>query len=165
MSLRDQLLKSGLVDKKQAKKAERSAKKKQHQVRKGKAAEADELKRDIEKQRLEQKQRDLQLNREREQMRVEREKAFQASDIVLSNDQRDRSRQADQSYFFIADKRYVRNIEVTELQAELLARGKLAIATAGDDEYYLIDDHSCLRVMDLKPDFIVCWHREESISA
>lgn len=172
MSLRDQLLKSGLANKKQVKKAENAAKKKQHHNQKGKKAKKsdqppandDELKQEIERQRQAQKERDRQLNLQREQERREREKASQAGELIVSRDCRDR--RADTSpYYFVTPQKTIHAIEVTEKQQEKLAAGKMGIATLQDEDYYLLSAEDCTRVQALKADFIVCWHREPEPSS
>lgn len=162
MSLRDQFLKSGLVTKQQAKKAARKSKKKQHDQIKGKEISEEDirLQKEIERKRKEQRERDQKLNQERERARLEHEKAVQASEIIMTHDLSEPARIADERYYFVFERRFIRSIEVTEPQLNQLANGKLAIATTGDEQFYLINADDCLKVLNLKPEFIICWHQE-----
>jgi uncharacterized protein YaiL (DUF2058 family) len=164
MNLRDQLLKAGLASKKQAKQAETSARlerrKNLKEERETGLSKEDEIKQLVKKEQEERKERDRELNLELEKQRREQEKFYQAQEIVISNDERDRH--ADLTYRFVVDNVFIRSILVTPLQLRKLAEGELGIARLAKDEdhekFYLLAKEDCLRVKNLTPDMIICLH-------
>src|SRR5688572_10216632 len=92
MSLRDQLLKSGLASKQQAKKAERESKKRQHQDLQAKkdalpdTSVQDELAKEISRKLEEQRQADRERNQQLEHERQQKEAHARAVDLMVHND-------------------------------------------------------------------------------
>lgn len=166
MSLRDQFLKAGLVSKKQAKQAEAQAKLKEHHAKKSKvvadevAAQRDEELKQIEQQRLEKQQKDLELNMVREQQRIERENFLRCLQLMKSNAVNES--RANEVYYFLEYDRFVRKVMVTTWQREMLARGKMAIARLSEhvDEFVILPYTTAQTVMSLHPGFIVTLHSE-----
>ena len=156
MSLRDQLLKQGLASKQQAKKAAKAAKKKQHQTQKAqrKADEPlpkDEVLEKIAKDREEQKNRDIQLNKEN----LDQSNLLQAVNIVYYQGEPVRESSSIAYYFKKADGSLDR-VYVDGRQRKLLSEGELGIMTLLDDRYYLFSKAQCLQVKSIRPDFVVC---------
>ena len=161
MSLRDQLQKAGLASKKDAKKAANAVRverrKTLQEERQGIASE-DEVSAKIKEELQERKERDKLLNQQQEQQRREQEKVYQAREIVLTHDLRDRYGNLD--YRFVVNAVYIRAIKVTMLQLRKLAEGELGIvALGGENEgYYLLTAADCHKVEALHPGLIVCLH-------
>ena len=159
MNLRDQLLKSGLANKEQARKAQRELAKAQHQkaitIRNKKSDEALTAAEQL---------RDAQKKADRlyeARLREEREKKeFEARirDIIKRGEIRDPK--ADRSYYFLREESRIARITVNEIQAMQLAAGQLAIAfLEGEDRYVLISKLNADKVERYYPNCIVCLHR------
>lgn len=166
MSLRDQFLKAGLVSKKQAKQAETQAKQKEHNAKKNKlvaqelASEREEELKEIEQQKLEKQQNDLELNRIRENQRIERENFLRCLQLLKSNAVNEL--RANEVYFFLEAGRFVRKVWVTSWQREMLARGKMAIGRPHQhvDEFLIIPYTVAQTVLSLHPGLIITLHSE-----
>ena len=119
MSLRDQLLKAGLVSSEQAKKAENDAKKKRHQGKKDRRQGAEQAAKKAERERQQKaeleakRERDRTLNREREAVKRRRENAARIRQLIKEH--RANDPQAEIPYNFKAGK-VVRRVRVTEPQ-------------------------------------------------
>ena len=150
-SLRDQLLKKGVVTKKQAKKARIEAR-----LDKKKGVDnSSEIQEKINKQKAEEKKRTQELNKKIEAARKERESLARAVDIAHS--QNTIERDAHIPYYFAIDDR-IKFINVTNQQRELLARGYAAIVHFGGDCYSLIVSDPMQKVLELNPALVVCKH-------
>lgn len=168
MSLRDQLLKSGLVSKDQVKKVETDKRKHGHKAKKDKATgqaeaerQAQEARRRQEEQER-QRERDRQLNEERERQRRQREAAARVQQLVDSNRLNDRK--ADVAYHFTLDGRFVKRVWVTPQQQKLLALGRMGIARNPDNEFDfpLVNRDVALRLMEADPEAVVLLHEESA---
>ncbi|MBF0441473.1 MAG: DUF2058 family protein [Oligoflexales bacterium] len=166
MNLRDQLLKAGLVSKKQAKKAENTARVENR--KKTKAMKNIDSPEELESEAIkkykaeieERKIKDKELNAQIERERKEREKVYRAKEIIIMRDQRD-SWNADIVYRFVVDGDQIHSIVVTESQQQQLAEGTMGIAriiTKNDEEYYLLSLDDCRLVNSLKEGLVVCLH-------
>lgn len=166
MSLRDQLLKAGLANKQQAKKAARAAKKMQHKKLKAKADDPsaaqddDDLSKEIQAKLSAQKERDKKLNEEIERQRREREKVFRAGDLIVSRDLIESSSYS-QPYYFLVNEKYIHSIQVSDYQQAHLENGRMGIASPNDGRYYLLSLDDCLEVMKLAPEYVLCLHPAE----
>jgi uncharacterized protein YaiL (DUF2058 family) len=158
MSLRDQLLKSGLADKNKAKKAEKEAKKRQHQKLQAPDASTDEISKEIAERNRRQQEADRERNRLREEEKRKREAIHRAMDIMVSGDLRETS--ADIPYYFIHQENRISEILVTELQQNQLAEGSLAIVSFDPEfRYFLVDASNADKIRSCAPHFILCWHQ------
>ena len=164
MSLRDQLQKAGLASKKDAKKAAnavRSERRKTLQDERQGIAKEDEVAQKIKEEIEERKERDKQLNQQIEQQRREQEKVYQAREIVLTHDVKDRY--ANLVYRFAIDGFHIRAIMVTHLQLRKLAEGEMGIASPDrniDGEFYLLTAANCRKVEALHPGLVLCLHEQ-----
>ncbi|MEN9528571.1 MAG: hypothetical protein RI932_444 [Pseudomonadota bacterium] len=164
MSLRDQLLKAGLVSKKQAKQADTQAKLQAHQAKKNKTvaeeleAQRQEELRHIENERLAKQKADLELNIQREQKRIERENLLRCMQLMRSNAVNQRN--APELYYFLEAGRFVRRVNVSAWQREMLARGQMAIGRIYDhvDEFVILPYHVAQTVLELHPSMILTLH-------
>lgn len=167
MSLRDQLLKAGLADKKQAKKAAKAAKKKQHDKLKNSSEptkspiQKDDISADIEQKQLERKLKDQELNKRIIEERESKEHLYRASEIIVSRDLMD-SRPTHTPYYFIKQENLIKHIYASDLQQSKLAAGEYGIATTGPDSYYLLRRADCEIVKQIHSKFIACLHDPES---
>jgi uncharacterized protein YaiL (DUF2058 family) len=129
-SLRDQLLKAGLVSETQVKHAEKASKKdgrktRHEQKRTGQRPKSSVAER-IEQVQAEKVARDRRLNREQEIVRAKKAARAQVSDLVKRhrlNDPR-----AEVRYYFQRGN-HIKQLDVTQEQREGLVTGRLAIIT------------------------------------
>jgi uncharacterized protein YaiL (DUF2058 family) len=157
MSLRDQLLKSGLADKNKAKKAEKEAKKRQHQSLVSQDAIKDEISQEIADRARRQQEADRERNRQREEERQKREAIHRAMDIMIAGDLRESGAQI--PYYFIHRENRISEILVSELQQTRLASGELAIVSFDPDyRYYLVEASNAEKIRNAAPQFVLCWH-------
>ncbi len=157
MSLRDQLLKSGLADKNKAKKAEKEAKKRQHQQLVSQDATKDEISQEIAERNKRQQEADRERNRALEEARLKREAIHRAMDIMVAGDLRENS--ASIPYYFIHRENRISEMMVSELQQTQLATGTLAIVSFDPEfRYFLVDASNADKIRSCAPQFILCWH-------
>ncbi len=168
MSLRDQLLKAGLVNKKQVKRTEAAKRQQKHREHKGKQ-DATEAKKEreeelaaIQKEKIEKREQDLLLNREIEARRKAHEDQFRCRQLVRSqslNEQR-----AELAYFFRRGERKIGRVYVTPMQQELLARGRAALVEDPDEAevFLIVGEKAAKTLAELCPEWIVCQHPELS---
>ena len=169
MSLRDQLLKSGLVSKEQAKTADNQAKTKLHQQqkqkkKKKKAGQKTEIDKEsatylAAKAREEAKLRAQTLNQQRELERQQKEIQAQVRDLIQSHYMIDHK--ADISYHFL-EGTVVRKIYVNETQQQQLNYGQLAIALL-DDSYYLVPVSVADKILERLPETILLYHHQKDL--
>ena len=166
MNLREQFLKSGLVSKKQANKLDAEKKRQEHLLKKDKSLL---LSAELEKQnaakelQLEfelQKQKDKELNKQRDALLAQREKIFRARQIINSNVQNQRS--AEEVYFFPENDKFIRKVFVTGWQREMLARGVLGIVRPDEniDDFVILPRATAKILLDICPEKIIVLHSE-----
>lgn len=165
MSLRDQLLKAGLVSKKQAQKVDAMTKKQGHDSKKNKEL-ADALSADkqaelnkIEEEQNKRKEIDKELNKQRDLLIQQRESFYRIRQIFHSNCINDRS--ATEPYYF-EEKSKIRKVMVTAWQREMLARGKLGIGRPLEDvdEFFIIPLFAAKIIRDISPQRLITLHTE-----
>jgi uncharacterized protein YaiL (DUF2058 family) len=168
MSLRDELVKAGLVSPEKARETETNTRKQAHKSRKDKAAGDAETARRAEAQRkrqqalARQRERDRQLNRQREEQKAERARLARARQLIDSNRLNDPG--AELRYNFVARKRFIRYVRVTEQQQRLLGRGRIGIAVNDMDpyDYPLIPRETALELAKIYPQKLLLLHPESS---
>lgn len=164
MSLRDQLLKAGLINKKQAKQAQAAENRQKHREMKGKAdalearREREEELRAIEDARAEKRADDLRLNLEMEARRKAHEDLCRCRQIIRSQALNERS--AEEAYYFVPSGVVVRRVMVTPMQRELLARGRAALCENPDEAgtFLIVGEKAARTIGELCPDLLVCHH-------
>ncbi|APJ03163.1 DUF2058 family protein [Silvanigrella aquatica] len=165
MSLRDQLLKAGLVSKKQAQKVDAMTKKQDHDAKKNKqladvlnAEKLSEIEK-IEQEAIKRKELDKDLNKQRDLLIKQREYFYRARQILNSNCLNDSK--ASEPYYFEENSK-VRKVMVTVWQREMLARGKLGIGRPLDevDEFYIIPLVAAKTIKDIAPQRLLTLHSE-----
>lgn len=127
-SLKDQLLQSGLVDKKKAKQLQQEQRKEVRGRQKGQVY-VDETREQAKRTLQEKAERDRQLNKE-QQAEAEK-KAIRAQIVQLITLNRVRRENGDVAYQF-ADGTRIKKIYVTPKVLQDLVNGRLAIAKLGD---------------------------------
>ncbi|HCB14302.1 MAG TPA: DUF2058 domain-containing protein [Gammaproteobacteria bacterium] len=140
MSLRDELLKAGLVSADKAKKQDSDTRKQDHQRKKSKtlvmeeAARQEEVRRQAAAEAARKRERDRQLNLEREAEKHRRELAARARQLIDSH--RLNESDAEVLYNFLdSDGHWIRAIRVTPAQCKGLAMGQLSIVRGDRHEF------------------------------
>ena len=167
MSLRDQLLKAGLVSSEKVRQAEREARQQSHQTKKSKTAAAAEAARKAEQRRQRDEQarrereRDRELNRQRDSEK--RRRAVLAQVRQLLDSQRQNDANAELLYNLQVGKK-IRRLRVTDKQRKLLAMGRLGVARNPHDPFDLpiVSRSTALKLQSLGDEFIALLHPESS---
>lgn len=139
MSLREQMLKAGLVSETKAKKVEAEVRKKSHKLKKDKNAAAQEAARkatEAQRRKAEaerQQARDRQLNWERENQKKRKQQAARIQQLIASH--RLNERDAEICYNFMITDTTIGYVRVTPQQQRLLALGRIGIARNPADKF------------------------------
>lgn len=146
LSLQDQLLKAGLVDKKQVKKAEHEKRVQKKKKKKGQGGAAPDLEKQerLKQQRKEQAERDRQRNAE--QLQQAQQKADQAAAKQLIEKNKQPFEEGDEVYNYV-DGGKIRKMFVSTAVADKLAAGKLAVARLNKD-LVLISAETAIKVLE-----------------
>jgi uncharacterized protein YaiL (DUF2058 family) len=152
LSLREQLLKAGLVSEKQAKQAELQTSQQAHQRKKGSAPDPTPKQKAAAQQAAAAKiARDLELNRKQQEKAERRARAAQVRQLV---EQLRVPRPESDDYYNFVDGGRIRRLQITpELRARLVA-GTLAIVRY-DGRYDLVPADAVERIRERAPDAIV----------
>jgi uncharacterized protein len=160
MSLRDQLLKAGVVTADQVRKAEAEKNRQSRKLRKGPPSAAERDRAQEQRQRLEEqaqrkRERDRELNLQREAERERKERAQRALQLLASHRLNDPD--ADIRYSFMdPNGRFIRSIWVTAKQQEDLAEGRLAIARGNRKSgYVLVSAETAGKLREISPERLV----------
>lgn len=151
MSLRDQLLKAGLVNEKQVKQAEKQKQKQQRLEKKGQAEADKSSKLAAQKALAEKAARDQELNRLRQEKAQKKAEAAQIKQLI------ERSRlpklNTENYYNFVDDKK-VKRLSVNDMMRDKLSRGSLAIVRHAGG-YEVIPREAALKIQQRDPARIV----------
>ncbi|MBC6906819.1 DUF2058 domain-containing protein [Saccharophagus sp. K07] len=128
-SLKDQLLKAGLIDPKKAKQAEKEKRKQDKQARRTGQSEQDEIKAAAQAARAAKAERDRELNRQRD-LEAE-QKAIQAQIRQLVENHRQQRGSGDVEYNF-TDGNKIKKIRVSNAVHRQIVNGVLAIVRLGE---------------------------------
>lgn len=151
LSLRDQLLKVGLVNEKQAKQAERQKKKEKRLVHKGQV-EADNSSQEAAAKAIAEKaKRDQELNQQQQEKAEKKARAAQIKQLIESS--RLPKLDSDDYYNFV-DQKKVKRIAVNELVRNKLSSGSLAIVTHAGG-YEIIPRDAAVKIEERDPRRIV----------
>ncbi len=140
MSLRDQLVKAGLVTKEKAKKVKREQGRKRHQAHRDRAVrqelEAERLAREqsIMAQDEAKKEADRERNRALQAEQAKREARLEARQLIDTN-RLEIPKEAEQRFNFTSDGTKIRYVRVTEKISDRLAKGELAICRNDRDGF------------------------------
>jgi hypothetical protein len=167
MSLRDELMKAGLVSAERAKQLEADTRKQGYQRKKGQALAAEDAARQAEiRQRAEaeaahKRDRDRRLNEEREAEKRRREQHARARQLIDAH--RLNEPDAEIRYHF-PEGRYLRGVRVTSAQRQALATGRMAIVR-GDRhqfDYVLASRAVAQKLAEFAPERVLLLYPESS---
>ncbi|KRW59655.1 DUF2058 domain-containing protein [Pseudomonas sp. TTU2014-080ASC] len=144
MSLRDQLLKAGLVNEKQAKQAAKQQQKQQRLEQKGQIEKDDSQKLAAQQAMAEKAERDQELNRQQQEKQAKKALAAQIKQLIESS--RLPKLTTEDYYNFVDDKK-VKRISVNTLMRDKLSSGSLAIVRHGGG-YEIIPRDAALKIQE-----------------
>lgn len=151
LSLRDQLLKAGLVNEKQAKQVGKAKQKEQRLVHKGQIEADDSQKRAAQDAMAEKARRDQELNRQQQEKVEAKARAAQIKQLIEVS--RLPKLTTEDYYNFVDDKK-VKRIPVNTLVRNKLSSGSLAIVHHGGG-YEIIPREPALKIQERDPRRIV----------
>lgn len=151
MSLRDQLLKAGLVNEKQAKQAGRQKQKQERLERKGQVEKDDSQCQAAIQAQAEKIARDQELNRQQQEKAEKKARLAQIKQLIevsrlpkLTTD----------DYYNFVDEKKVKRLSVNDLVRDKLSRGSLAIVRHGGG-YEVIPREAALKIQERDPRRVV----------
>ncbi|MEE4652269.1 DUF2058 domain-containing protein [Pseudomonas alliivorans] len=151
ISLRDQLLKAGLVNQKQAKQVSKEKQKEQRLVHKGQAQVDDSQKRAAQEALAEKVKRDQELNRQQQEKIEHKARTAQVKQLIEAS--RLPKLTTEDYYNFVDDKK-VKRISVNTLVRNKLSSGSLAIVHHGGG-YEIIPREAALKIQERDPRRVV----------
>lgn len=130
-SLQDQLLKAGLIDTKKVKQAKKEKRKDTNVARRAPEPVVDEIKQQIEQDRVEKLERDRELNRK---LVLELEQKAIAAQIkqLIENHRQPKDAGHDAVDYNFTHGKLIKKIRVSPLVREQIARGLLAVVKLGE---------------------------------
>jgi uncharacterized protein YaiL (DUF2058 family) len=154
-SLRDQLLKAGLVNEKQSQDAERQQRqqrRERQQLPKGKRDVASEAELAAQQAQLAKSARDRELSRRQQDEADKKARRAQIEQLVEQN--RLPRPQTDELYNFVVDGNKVGRIPADSSVRERLGRGEIAIVRCGD-RYEFVPAATAVRIRERDPQAVV----------
>ena len=151
ISLRDQLLKAGLVNQKQAKQVSKDKQKEQRLAHKGQVEIDDSQKRAAQEAMAEKAKRDQELNRQQQEKVEQKARAAQIKQLIESS--RLPKLTTEDYYNFVDDKK-VKRLSVNTLMRNKLSNGSLAIVHHAGG-YEVIPREAALKIQERDPQRIV----------
>lgn len=130
-SLKDQLLKAGLIDTKKVKQAEKDKRKETNIARRAPEPVVDEVKQKVELDRAEKAERDRELNRQRVQELEQKAIAAQIKQLTENHRQPKDAGQDAVEYNF-TDGKLIKKIRVSPKVQQQIIRGLLAVVKLGE---------------------------------
>ena len=147
LSLRDQLMKAGLVSEKQAKQAGKQKQKQQRLEKKGQVEVDDVIKQAALQAQAEKAARDQALNEQQKEKAEQKARAAQIKQLIETS--RLPKLQSDDYYNFVDEKK-IKRIAVNAMLRDKLSRGSLAIVRHGGG-YEMIPREAALRIQERDP--------------
>ncbi|MBB4865539.1 uncharacterized protein YaiL (DUF2058 family) [Pseudomonas nitritireducens] len=144
MSLRDQLLKAGLVNEKQAKQAGKQKQKQQRLEHKNQVQKDDSQRQAALQAQAEKQARDAELNRQQQEKADKKAKTAQIKQLIEGT--RLPKLETDDYYNFVDNKK-VKRIAVNDMVRDKLSRGSLAIVSY-DGKYEIVPRDAALRIQE-----------------
>ncbi|MBI6853652.1 DUF2058 domain-containing protein [Pseudomonas lijiangensis] len=151
LSLRDQLLKAGLVNQKQAKQVGKDKQKEQRLAHKGQIQIDDSQKRAAQEAQAEKARRDQELNRQQQEKVEAKARTAQIKQLIEVS--RLPKLTTEDYYNFVDDKK-VKRISVNALVRNKLSSGSLAIVHHGGG-YEIIPREAALKIQERDPRRVV----------
>src|SRR3990167_1682862 len=147
ISLRDQLLKAGLVNEKQAKQVSKEKQKQQRLQHKGQIEKDDSQKLAAQQAMAEKAARDQELNRQQQEKAEQKARAAQVKQLIEVS--RLPKLTTEDYYNFVDDKK-VKRLSVNKLMRDKLSHGSLAIVQHGGG-YEVIPREAALKIQERDP--------------
>mgnify|MGYP003479135580 FL=1 len=147
ISLRDQLLKAGLVSQKQAKQVGKDQQKKKRLEHKGQVAVDDSQQQAVLQAKAEKVERDQLLNRQQQEKLEQKARAAQIKQLIEVS--RLPKLTTEDYYNFVDDKK-VKRLSVNKLMRDKLSSGSLAIVQHGGG-YEVITREAALKIQERDP--------------
>ena len=147
LSLRDQLLKAGLVNQKQVKQVSKDKQKQKRLENKGQVEIDDTQKRIAQEAMAEKARRDQELNRQQQEKVEEKARAAQVKQLIEAT--RLPKLTTEDYYNFVDDKK-VKRLSVNKLMRDKLSSGSLAIVQHGGG-YEVIPREAALKIQERDP--------------
>lgn len=144
LSLRDQMLKAGLVNEKQAKQAVKQKQKQQRLEHKGQVEKDDSQKLAAQQAMAEKAARDQELNRQQKEKAEQKAKVAQVKQLIEAS--RLPKLTTEDYYNFVDDKK-VKRLSVNDLMRNKLSSGSLAIVRHGGG-YEVIPREAALKIQE-----------------
>ncbi len=159
--LQDQLLKAGLVNKKQAGKAKRDQyvshkKKKTTKKQKNKGKIVSELSSQVRREQDALAERNRQLNRQRAEKKQQKELKAQIRQLIEKN--RVKRDEKGDPYYFAVEK-IINRIFVSEEMADQLCDGQMAVVRLGKN-FEVVPGKVAEQIANRSPETVVAFHRE-----
>lgn len=154
LSLQEQLLKAGLVDKKQLKKADHEKRVKNQKKRKGRLSADDSEKQKLQQQQAERAKQDRQLNAERNQQAQRKAALAAAQQLIATN--RSPVEEGDIVYQYVSAGK-IKRISVSQETADKLAAGRIGLALH-NGEPVLIPVETVTKVLQRDEDLILVYN-------
>ena len=151
LSLRDQLLKAGLVNEKQAKQVGKQQQKQKRLEHKGQVEKDESQKLAALQAMAEKAARDQELNRQQQEKAEQKARAAQVKQLIEHS--RLPKLTSEDYYNFVDDKK-VKRLAVNNLMRDKLSRGSLAIVRHGGG-YEVIPREAALKIQERDPRRIV----------
>ncbi len=151
LSLRDQLLKAGLVNQKQAKQVGKEKQKEQRLVHKGQAQADDSQKRAAQEAIAEKAKRDQELNRQQQEKVEQKARTAQVKQLIEVSRL---PKLITEDYYNFVDDKKVKRIPVNAMVRNKLSSGSLAIVHHGGG-YEIIPREAALKIQERDPRRIV----------
>ncbi|NAT27235.1 DUF2058 domain-containing protein [Pseudomonas syringae pv. actinidiae] len=151
LSLRDQLLKAGLVNQKQAKQVGKEKQKEQRLVHKGQSQADDSQKRAAQEAQAEKIKRDQELNRQQQEKVEQKARAAQVKQLIEVSRL---PKLITEDYYNFVDDKKVKRISVNALVRNKLSSGSLAIVHHGGG-YEIIPREAALKIQERDPRRVV----------
>src|SRR5690554_59118 len=158
LSLRDQLLKAGLVNEKQVKQATKDKRRQQRLVKKGAAKEDDSQRQAALQAMAEKQQRDQELNRQQQEKAERRAQVAQIRQLIESARL---PKLTSEDYYNFVDHKKVKRIAVNDMVRDKLSSGSLAIVKHGGG-YEIIPREAALKIQERDPRRIVLLNDKSS---
>ncbi|MCY1533271.1 hypothetical protein D9M68_685930 [compost metagenome] len=151
ISLRDQLLKAGLVNEKQAKQVGKEKQKQKRLEHKGQIEKDESQKLAAQQAMAEKAARDQELNRQQQEKIEQKARAAQIKQLIEVS--RLPKLTTEDYYNFVDDKK-VKRLSVNKLMRDKLSRGSLAIVRSGGG-YEVIPREAALKIQERDPQRVI----------
>jgi uncharacterized protein YaiL (DUF2058 family) len=147
LSLRDQLLKAGLVNQKQVKQVTKEKQKQKRLENKGQVEVDDSQQRVAQEAMAEKVKRDQELNRQQQEKAEQKARAAQVKQLIEASRL---PKLTTEDYFNFVDDKKVKRLSVNTLMRSKLSSGSLAIVSHGGG-YEVIPREAALKIQERDP--------------